>query len=91
MSSVDIKIGQLIKEARLKKKMTQLQLGQVVGYTNSNFISVIEQGRQKCPVNTLGVICLALKIDPLLVRRMLVDDHHFKITRELGITKELVM
>lgn len=55
-------LGLLIKEFRTKKKITQLGLAQIMGYTQAAFISQMECGDSKIPLETLGQLIEVLDL-----------------------------
>lgn len=57
-------IGNLIRFNRERRKLTQLELANKLGYHNSQFVSLFERGLSKVPNETLGKISKILRIKP---------------------------
>lgn len=55
-------MGQLIKDCRVKAKMTQKDLATELGYHIPQFISLMENGHSKIPLNVLGELISILRI-----------------------------
>lgn len=56
--------GQLIKKHREKIGMTQLELARELGYEIPQFISIVEHGRSKVPLDKCKKISEVLNIKP---------------------------
>lgn len=54
-------VGQLIKEARIKKGLTQLELAKMLGVTKGA-VSAYETGKQNLTIETLHRVSSALEI-----------------------------
>lgn len=78
-------IGKIIRNARIKKNLTQLDLAKKLGYDSTQFVSLFERGLSKCPTKTLGKICKMLDIDKDDVFNIIVDHHYRQTAKELGI------
>ncbi|MVM34214.1 helix-turn-helix domain-containing protein [Spirosoma sp. HMF4905] len=59
MSDISEQVGQLIREARIKKGLSQLELAQILGVTKAA-VSGYETGRQNLTLGTLQKIATAL-------------------------------
>ncbi|WP_338868483.1 helix-turn-helix transcriptional regulator [Spirosoma sp. SC4-14] len=59
MSEITEQVGQLIREARQKKGLSQLELAELLGITKGA-VSGYETGKQNLTVGTLHKIALAL-------------------------------
>ena len=57
-------VGLIIREARLRAGLTQLELSAMLGYDSMQFVSLFERGLSKCPLKVLGKCCALLKIPP---------------------------
>lgn len=78
-------ISQIIRKARIKKNLTQLDVARKLGYDSTQFVSLFERGLSKCPTKTLGKICKMLDIDKDDVFNIIVDHHYRQTAKELGI------
>lgn len=74
----------LVKERRVKKKMTQTQLTKKIGYKNAQFISNFENGLTPVPASTLKKIAKVLSIKREDVREALHHDFDKFIMKELA-------
>ena len=68
--------GNMIREARLAKSWSQLELGKMLGYDYGNFIAMIENGKSMVPIDKIPVICDILGINPKeLLREVMLCKH----------------
>lgn len=58
-------VGRKLKEAREKKKLTQVEVAQKVGL-NTNYYAVIERGEVTTSIENIEKICKALGIKLVL-------------------------
>lgn len=64
--------AQIVKDRREQLAMTQGELAARLGYTNANFISMIEMGWSRVPLNKVGEIAQLLHLPDLwLMERVL--------------------
>ncbi|MCB0368338.1 MAG: helix-turn-helix transcriptional regulator [Bdellovibrionales bacterium] len=75
-------IGIIIKEARLKKEITQKDLSDILGFTCTQYISNLERGVTTMSADKLGKICAILQIPDKKIQRLLVDEYIEKL--EIG-------
>lgn len=80
-----IKIGKIIRDARLEKDLTQLDVARKLGYQSTQFVSLFERGLSKCPVRVLGKVCRALNINAEMVSQLLISEYSEQINKDLGI------
>lgn len=71
--------AKLIKEYREKNKLTQKQLSEMICYNNPQFLSLIENERNKLPLYMAKTFCEALKIEPQAMEKALVDDYRKRV------------
>lgn len=55
-------LGALVKEYRLKAGLTQSQLATKLNYSIPQFVSLMENGHSKIPLNVLGELIAILSI-----------------------------
>ena len=79
-----ISIGQLIKHYREKCEMTQKTLSDLLGYENPQFVSLIENGHSKVPLNVLGKVITALQIPEKKIIDSLLQSYELEIRSEIG-------
>ena len=73
MKKQQMRLGSLIKEYRLKAGYTQLELATKLDYSIPQFISLMENGHSKIPLNVLGKIISILSIPEKKALDLLVD------------------
>lgn len=81
--------GNLIREYRLKKNWTQMQLAQALGYETPQFISLIERDQSKVPINVLGQLIVLLGIPEDEVVKRLVKSFQDEILTQINKGKKL--
>jgi transcriptional regulator with XRE-family HTH domain len=84
-------IGHVIKAYREKANMTQKTLAEFLGYENPQFVSLIENGHSKVPLNVIGKVIDALKIPEKKVIDVLLSAYQKEIVAEIHApTKRIV-
>lgn len=76
ISSMDI--GRVLQEQRKKIGLSQGDVAKQLGYVNINFISMIESGKSKIPVNKIDSLVMAYQLRPdftLAVLQCQYSDH----------------
>ncbi len=68
-------LGQVIKEFRVKADLTQKDLAEKLGYSIPQFISLMENGHSKIPLNILGELISFLKIPEKMVLDILLETY----------------
>jgi transcriptional regulator with XRE-family HTH domain len=68
-------LGQVIKEFRSKANFTQKDLAEKLGYNIPQFISLMENGHSKIPLNVLGELITLLKIPEKMVMDLLLETY----------------
>ncbi len=72
-------IAKLVKEARLKKGLSQTELSSLLGYKNGQFISNVERGLCSVPVEKMGVLMTVTGVDGISIQKALVEDLNLSI------------
>jgi len=67
------KLGMRVRQQREMNNLTQAQLAEAVGVSNS-FIGHIERGEKKASVETLVALCNAMGITPMLLLQDSLSD-----------------
>ncbi|MFN8846051.1 MAG: helix-turn-helix domain-containing protein [Bdellovibrionales bacterium] len=70
-----MEIGEIVKYYRIKTGMTQLELAQRLGYKIPQFISLIENGHSKVPLNIIADLSAILKIPENLLLDLLLSAY----------------
>ncbi len=66
-------LGTLIKDYRTKSGLTQLELAQKLNYSIPQFVSLMENGHSKIPLNVLGQLISILNIPEKKALDLLVE------------------
>lgn len=78
------RLGAMLKKARTKKGLTQKELSEKLGYTTSQFISVLERSKASIPLNRVKDFCRILDLQEINVKRELFKDYRRLVTKEIG-------
>ena len=78
-------LGSLIKEYRVKADLTQVELAHKLNYDIPQFISLMENGHSKIPLNILGQLISILQIPEKKALDLLVDI--YRVEAKEGISK----
>ena len=57
-------LGKFLKKRREQKNLTQKQMSDQLGYDNPQFISLMENGHSKVPVDIVPQLCKVLSVKP---------------------------
>lgn len=78
-----MRLGQLVRDAREKQGMTQLELSRHLGYESMQFVSLFERGLSKIPLQTIGKLVVILDLPERQITKHLIksyqDDLYFEI------------
>ncbi|MFN7825625.1 MAG: helix-turn-helix domain-containing protein [Pseudobdellovibrionaceae bacterium] len=80
---IDGKIGELIREYRLKANMSQKEIADKLGYTQPVFVSLIENGASKVPLQSLGELINILGIPEKKITKILVESYAERVKAEI--------
>ncbi len=75
MKKTNKHLGQVIKEYRVNAGLTQKDLAEKLGYNIPQFISLMENGHSKIPLNVLGELISYLKIPEKMVLELLLEAY----------------
>ena len=79
-----MEIGEIIKNYRIKADLTQQELAKQLGYKIPQFISLIENGHSKVPLNIIAELVSILKIPQNVVLESLVSAYEREAQRQLN-------
>jgi transcriptional regulator with XRE-family HTH domain len=82
-TSADKEIGVLIKTRREKLGITQHQLAKELGLSSPVFISLVESGKSKIPVDKAVWFSNRLEIPKAKMRKLLIESATQKIDMKL--------
>lgn len=88
MKKLEYDPGKIIKEYRTSAGMTQLELAKKLGYEIPQFISLIENGHSKVPLNILGQIMTFLNIPEKVIVDALLDSYETDAREQLSAGKK---
>jgi transcriptional regulator with XRE-family HTH domain len=80
-----MKTGELIRHYRKKNNLTQLFLSELFSF-DPQFISLIENGHSKMPLDKGLMFCCQLGIDKKKMKKALLSDYEEKINQALELT-----
>lgn len=79
MNQINKQIGQIIRQKREARNMTQLELSRLLGYQSTQFVSLFERGMSKVPLNVLGKLSVVLEIPESRLKRILLNEYKRKV------------
>lgn len=88
MKKTQSTIGSLIKEYRMKAGMTQIELANNLNYAIPQFISLMENGHSKIPLNILGKIIVILNIPEKKAIDLLVENYIKEVKSQISVGKK---
>lgn len=80
-------LGLMIKEHRLKHGLTQAELAEKLGYSIPQFISLMENGHSKIPLDVLGELISILSIPETKVFEILVSSYKREAKEQIALGK----
>lgn len=83
MKDTHTQLGSLIREYRVRKEMTQLQLAEKLGYDSAQFVSLFERGISKIPLETLGQLIVILGIPEKKATSILVSSFESELANKI--------
>lgn len=90
MSKINVQLGVLVREYRLRANMTQLDLATKLGYESVQFVSLFERGLSKIPVKVLGKLIIILGIPEKKVTKTLIDVFTTDLNEQISEGKKSV-
>lgn len=76
-------LGDMLKQARIDKKLTQYQVAKALGYTSSQFISNIERGTCAPPMKKLGKLVKLYSLDSRVLTEFLLSCYKKELRQYL--------
>ena len=87
MKEINESLGQLIKDYRGKKGFTQLELSQQLGYDTPQFVSILERGMAKVPLNVIGQLIVILGIPEKKIMKLLTSAFQTELKTQISLGK----
>lgn len=86
MNSLELNksLAVVIKAHRLKKGLTQAELATKLGYDTPQFVSIIERGLAKVPLNVVGQLIVILDIPERKLIKLLTASCEAGIKEEIN-------
>lgn len=85
---MDDTLGQMVREYRKKKEMTQLELSNLLGYESMQFVSLFERGISKIPQKVMGKLIVILGIPEKKFIQHLVGEFESELLAEIKTGKK---
>lgn len=86
-----LQLGEVIREHRIKKGLTQQQLAEQLGYDNPQFISLIERNASKCPLKVIGKLTVILDIPEHKLLKEIRRSYEETILEEINEGRQQVL
>lgn len=90
MNKINVELGALVREYRLKADMTQFDLAQKLGYDSVQFVSLFERGLSKIPPKVIGKLVIILGIPQKKITKSLVDVFANELNEQINEGKKSV-
>ena len=90
MSQINLDLGGLVREYRVKAGMTQLELAEKLGYDSMQFVSLFERGLSKVPHKVIGKLIVILGIPQKKVTKSLIDAFSASLIDQIDQGKKSV-
>ncbi len=81
------KLSKIVKDQRIKLKMTQLQLAGRLGYRSAQFVSNWERGLAQPPLKKLLKLITILKLDPVKIMAIIMEEQNQQLRQALRLPK----
>jgi transcriptional regulator with XRE-family HTH domain len=90
VNTTNQELGKLVKEYRVKKGFTQLELSEKLGYDTPQFVSIMERGLAKLPLNVIGQLIVLLGIPEKKITALLLEAYRKNMHKEISSGKSQV-
>ena len=81
-------LGKVVKEYRIKADLTQKDLAEKLGYSIPQFISLMENGHSKIPLNVLGELISFLKIPEKMALDLLLESYKKEARQQILVGRK---
>ncbi len=82
-STKPVNWGELLREKRVEKGLTQAELSSKLNYPNPQFISLMERSLSKIPLTTMGRLIDILDLDENFVIAHLIEEYSHTVRTEI--------
>jgi transcriptional regulator with XRE-family HTH domain len=83
-------LGNAIRDARLEKGLTQLELAKALGYSSPQFVYLMERNVSKVPLEILGKLIVILGLEEAAMIDILLSDFRKNAAEQIAIGKKQV-
>jgi transcriptional regulator with XRE-family HTH domain len=90
MTELDVKLGELVREYRLRADLTQLELAKKLGYGSVQFVSLFERGLSKIPAKVIGKLVVILGIPEKKIVKHIVSVFEDELNGQISEGKKSV-
>ncbi|MBC7420044.1 MAG: helix-turn-helix transcriptional regulator [Bdellovibrio sp.] len=91
MKKTNVQIGHLIRDYRIRKGLTQLDLATKLNYDGPQFVSLIERGLSKTPFEILGKLIIILGIPERKITKILLEAYEIELAKKVGFGKKTAL
>lgn len=88
MSKINVELGALVREYRIRAEMTQLELANKLGYESMQFVSLFERGLSKIPLKVIGKLVIILGIPEKKITKNLIDAFATEVISQIDQGKK---
>lgn len=78
-------LQEIIKQARIKKGLTQEDVAVKLGYTSTQFVSLFERGKSKVPHGTIGKLIVVLGLPQKKLEKLLINEFRENLIKSISI------
>ena len=90
MAKINVELGALVREYRIKAEMTQLELANRLGYESMQFVSLFERGLSKIPLKVIGKLVIILGIPEKKIVKNIIDTFATDVIGQIDEGKKSV-
>ena len=78
-----MRLGKMIKEARITKGWPQLELGKMLGYRYGHFVGSLENGKAEIPYEKIPALSELLDLNPRELLKDVMSIRHPEVVQYL--------
>lgn len=86
--AIDSEVAQELTRMINKSDLTQFELANAIGVSNSNVLTMFKQGRTKIPIKYVKSLSEACGQDPKILMEIALKEYHPDILESLGLVYE---
>lgn len=81
-------LGASIRDARLSKGMTQMELAKALGYSSPQFVYLMERNVSKVPLDILGKLIVILGLEEASMMEIILQDFRRNAAAQISLGKK---